>query len=598
MSALPRDPVCGMPVDPATSIAVTVDDEMLYVCSERCRAELLRRPEEYRAPFHASQSARRIAYFSLEIAVDSRLPTYSGGLGILAGDALRSCADLRVPIVGITLLYRHGYFEQHLDARGNQSERPVSWDPERVLKRMPGTIEIAVESRRVRVRAWRHTIVGTSGYVVPVLFLDTNLPENDERDRRLTDALYSGDARHRLAQEVVLGIGGVRMLGALGYDGVERFHMNEGHAALAAVELLAQDGLDYGATREDCVFTTHTPVPAGHDRFDWRLVRDVVGDRIPDDVFKMLGGRDALNMTELALNVSHYVNGVARKHGQVSEEMFPGRGIRYITNGAHSSTWTSEPMARVFDRHFPEWRDDPAMLRKALAVPPEEIWAAHEESKNELSTSIAERTGRALAPDRMTIGFARRSTAYKRGDLIFTDLARLRAIGRGKIQLVFGGKAHPHDAAGKDLIRRIVAAGAELGDDVPVVYLPDYDFDSAKEIVAGVDVWLNTPLPPLEASGTSGMKAAHNGVPSLSVLDGWWIEGCVEGRTGWAIGGVPADPAHDAASLYDKLENVVLPAFADRARWIAIMQQTIALNASFFNTHRMVQQYVTNAYLP
>ncbi|WP_394842323.1 alpha-glucan family phosphorylase [Pendulispora brunnea] len=541
-----------------------------------------------------------VAYLSMEMAIDARIPTYAGGLGVLAGDMLRSCADLAVPVVAVTLLWRAGYFEQRLDESGAQTEEPTSWEPESLLTSLPARVQVQIEGRTVNVRVFQHEIAGASGYTVPVLFLDTDLAENSPEDRRLTDALYGGDAKHRLAQEIVLGLGGVRALRACGFDRVTRFHLNEGHAALAALELYRESSSGnpdeaLHRVRERCVFTTHTPVPAGHDRFEWELVAKVLGEPIPPDLFTALAGRERMNMTLLASNLSHFVNGVARRHREVSEHMFPGRDIRHITNGVHSPTWTSPSFRALFDRHIPEWRDDPSMLRKVLVLPPQEVLEAHAVAKQALLEMVRDRTARNFEPRRLTIGFARRATSYKRLDLVFHDLERLRAVGRGQLQLVFAGKAHPNDVEGKALIGRVFAAARELGDDVPTVYLADYDMDLAKTLVAGVDVWLNTPLPPLEASGTSGMKAAHNGVPSLSILDGWWLEGCVEGLTGWSIGhGDGSDT--DAGSLYEQLEHAVLPAFRSE-RWTSIMQHTIALNASFFNTHRMVQQYVANAYL-
>ncbi len=610
MTDLPKDPVCGMPVDPRTGCSAQVDGHVIYFCSNFCRQEFFRRPGGQPSLVHEAPPNRRIAYFSMEVAVDPRMPTYAGGLGVLAGDTLRSYADLGVPVAGVTLLWRAGYFEQHLDGRGEQTERPESWAPERLLTELPSRVSVEIEGRRVTVRVFRHEIIGAGGYVVPVLLLDTDVAENTPDDRRLTDALYSGDERHRLAQEIVLGIGGVRALRAAGKDRIAMFHLNEGHAALAALELLRERHAetdaqwDFDGVRERCVFTTHTPVPAGHDQFDWGLVRRVLGEPVPESIFTMLAGRERMNMTLLAWNLSHYVNGVARKHAEVSEHLFPGHDIRHVTNGVHSVTWTCEPFRDLFDRHVPEWRDDPAMLRKTMCIPPEQIWEAHARAKAALLELVRERTGRAFGPERLTVGFARRATAYKRPDLVFRDLARLRALGRGKVQFVFAGKAHPNDGDGKELIRHVFAAGRELGDDVPVTYLDGYDVELAKKLIAGVDLWLNTPLPPLEASGTSGMKAAHNGVPSLSVLDGWWLEGCIEGVTGWSIGpartrGAPdGGSEEDAGTLYEKLEKTILPTFyGERPRWISVMQHSIALNASFFNTHRMVQQYVTNAYL-
>jgi len=549
----------------------------------------------------------------MEVAADPRMPTYSGGLGVLAGDTLRSCADLKIPVVGISLLYWKGYFDQTLDEWGNQHENPVTWDPNGLLRVMPTTVQVTHENRSLNIRAWQYDIVGTTGFIVPLLFLDTNLPENYTPDRELTSWLYGGENRERLVQEIVLGIGGVRMLQALGYTQIQRFHMNEGHAALLAIELLrtlkpsgAADW-DFSAVRSRCIFTTHTPVPAGHDRFSYDLVRNSIGDLLPLEVLQMLGGCNELNMTLLGLNLSHYINGVAKRHGQVSQEMFPGYTIDSITNGVHSSTWTCESFKGLYDRHIPGWVNDPFSLRYTISIPNDEIWAAHMEAKQRLLHEVHARTGVQLRHNALTIGFGRRAALYKRADLVLSDPNQLRDIAKhvGPIQLIFAGKAHPKDEPGKGMIQRVVKVAKELKNEVTILYLANYGLFLAQLLTAGVDLWLNTPLRPLEASGTSGMKAAHNGVPSLSVLDGWWIEGHIEGVTGWSIGPWPSESSQegntnvrDAAELYQKLRWVIAPLFFQHhEQWIDVMRHTIAFNASFFNTHRMVQQYAANAYV-
>ncbi len=612
------DPVCGMRIDPAQSLTVELEGRTYRFCSEFCRKTFLADPGRALAqppPLDVEQdpSSRRVAYFSMEVGVDSRMPTYSGGLGVLAGDTLKSLADLRMPAVGVTLLYHGGYFRQRLDAAGNQSELPISWNPADFARPLPAVIAVTVEGRSVAVRAWRHDVAGSQDHVVPLFLLDTNLEQNAPDDRRLTGFLYGGDERYRLSQEIVLGIGGFRMLRALGYDRLEKFHLNEGHASLLALELLRREpdpaavALDIRDVKKRCVFTTHTPVAAGHDKFSYELVSDVLGQPIPLEELRMLGGREELNMTQLALNLSGYVNGVAKRHGEISQKMFPGYPIDSITNGVHSFTWTAESFRALYDRHIPGWARDPFSLRHAIHIPAEGIWAAHVQAKAALLASIAGRSGRRLAPTAFTIGFARRATAYKRPDLALSDPARLAEIakGSGGIQLLFAGKAHPRDEPGKELIRKIHRIASDLEKDLPIVYLEDYDMDLARLLTAGVDLWLNTPLRPLEASGTSGMKAAHNGVPSLSILDGWWIEGHIEGFTGWSIGddttsesGDATADGGDAEELYRKLSDVILPMFyGDRPAWVELMRRTIALNASFFNTHRMVQQYAANAYI-
>ncbi|HON90736.1 MAG: alpha-glucan family phosphorylase [Phycisphaerae bacterium] len=559
---------------------------------------------------------RVFAYFSMEIGLRSDIPTYSGGLGILAGDTILAAADMKVPLVAVTLLPRKGYFHQELDVDGNQIETPETWNPADRLKPLLPRVTVVIEKRPVKIRAWRYDAVGATGGVVPVIYLDTDIAGNDRQDREITQYLYGGDSRYRLCQEYVLGVGGVRMLRALGYDPIDRFHMNEGHAAFLVIELLDEELSRTGArvvkpqhiqaVRDKCVFTTHTPVPAGHDKFGMDLVRKVIGKhRIWDIEAKLSHDHDTLNMTHLALNFSHYINGVSKQHAKVSQAMFPSYSIDAITNGVHAATWVSQPFQKLLDRHTPGWREDNVNLRYALSIPMEALWDAHMKCKAKLIAYVARTQKVKLDPRVFTIGFGRRATGYKRADLFLRDLDRLKKIvsTAGALQIVYAGKAHPQDLPGKSLIRKVFEAREKLGKQIRIVYLPNYDIDIAKIMIPGVDVWLNTPQLPHEASGTSGMKAALNGVPSLSILDGWWIEGCVENLTGWAIDGkarkgVKDTSAQDAAALYDKLQNVVLPMFyGDREQYACIMRAALALNGSFFNTHRMVQEYLLKAYL-
>ncbi|HXI03446.1 MAG TPA: alpha-glucan family phosphorylase [Candidatus Saccharimonadales bacterium] len=557
----------------------------------------------------------RVAYFSMEIALEPGIPTYSGGLGVLAGDTLRAAADRGVDMVGVTLLYRKGYFKQHIDGRGNQSEEPAEWSPAAILMPETPRVHVQIGGRDVAIKAWRYTVRGVRGRIVPVYLLDTALEENDPADRKLTDSLYGGDARYRLSQEIVLGRGGVAMLRALGHDAIGSFHMNEGHSALLALGLMEEECRRTGngaspsavleTVRKRCVFTTHTPVSAGHDRFPKSMAREMIGPETAE-LMDRCGCwiDDSMNMTYLGLFFSHYVNGVSMRHEEISRGMFPGYPISAITNGVHAATWTSDHFQRLFDRHIPQWRHDNLYLRYVQGIPLEEVREAHRVAKRELLTSIERRTGRRLDPKLMTIGFARRAAEYKRLDLLFSDLARLRRIAEtsGPFQVLYAGKAHPMDQPGKDLIRRIVSASSELESVIPVVYLEGYDMTLGLKLCAGVDLWLNTPRKPQEASGTSGMKAALNGVPSLSVLDGWWIEGHVEGVTGWSIGEdvePESDQGREVASLYDKLESKILPLYyAPGLGFASIRRSAIALNGSYFNTQRMLSQYVLNAYTP
>jgi glycogen phosphorylase len=585
---------------------------------------------------------RFVAYFSMEIALENAMPSYSGGLGVLAGDTIRAAADIRLPMVAVSLLYRKGYFRQRLADDGTQTEESVEWEVEKFLQEEAPRVTVALENRQVELRAWRYVVKGVRGYEVPIYFLDADLPTNDARDRELTGSLYGGDPYYRLSQELLLGIGGVRMLRALGHTDLMRYHMNEGHAALLTMELLEAEaervgrtsikGEDIEKVRSKCVFTTHTPVPAGHDKFpvefltrlfpeqarlfdgkdpaQVELIRSIlqVEQNYPD--FQEAAKHGAsVNMTYLALSLSNYVNGVAKLHGEVSRRMFPNVPIEAITNGVHAATWTSPAFQDLFDRYIPSWREDNYSLRGALGLPPEDVWSSHLLTKHDLLEEVRRKTGLKLDPEAFTIGFARRATGYKRADLILKDLDRLRQIAKnaGAFQIVFAGKAHPADTGGKEIIKRIFKAKKALKKNVSIVFLDDYNLDLGGKLTSGGDLWLNTPQYPLEASGTSGMKAALNGVPSLSILDGWWVEGHIEGVTGWSIGAshrrdpepdTVADNVADAESLYSKLESVILPLFyEERNRYLAVMQHAIAINGSFFNTQRMVQQYITDAYL-
>jgi glycogen phosphorylase len=552
-----------------------------------------------------------VAYFSMEIGLNAEMPTYAGGLGVLAGDTLRSAADIGVSMVGVTLLHRKGYFHQTLDANGRQIESAEPWDVQQFLIEQPQRAAVAIEGRTVHLRCWRYVVTGTEGEI-PIYFLDADLAENSAEDRTLTDVLYGDGERYRLCQEILLGIGGVRMLRALGYQAIDRFHMNEGHSALLVIELLQEQARaagrtsvsaeDVAAVRRQCIFTTHTPVPAGHDRFSMEEAVRILGESPMAALQHLCCHEGMLNLTYLGLNFSHYVNGVAMRHGEVSRAMFGDYTIDAITNGVHAVTWTAAEFQALFDRHIPGWRRDNFSLRYALSIPREEIWQAHVGAKGRLIERIARETGSRFDADTFTIGFARRAAEYKRADLLLHDVERLKCLAAAQpLQIAYAGKAHPRDDAGKEVIERVFDAMKAVGPRIAIVYLPNYDLALGRLLTAGVDLWLNTPHPPLEASGTSGMKAALNGVPTLSVLDGWWIEGCIEGITGWSIGDDHVSDGDrsvsDAASMYDQLEHEILPLFHQhRLGYVDVMRHAIALNGSFFNSHRMVEEYELKAY--
>lgn len=551
----------------------------------------------------------RIAYFSMEIAIWPEMPTYSGGLGILAGDTARTAADLDLPMVFVTLVSRAGYLRQVLDEAGRQQDEPDPWDPQAWAVLLHAMSAVEIEGRVVWVRPWLHVLTSPTGGVVPILLLDTDVAENAPEDRTITGRLYGDGADFRLKQEIVLGIGGERLLRALGFA-IVTYHLNEGHAALLTLSLLrrhpqtpthAEGNFLYDLTpvRESCVFTTHTPVEAGHDRFDYGLVERLLGPFIDLGVLRELGGSDVLNMSRLALNLSSYVNGVAERHQETAARMFPGYPIRAITNGVHPATWVHPAVARLFDRLAPHWPHEPDLLGRADLLDDAEVRAAHAAAKAELLGAIRDAGGPVLDPHVPVVAFARRMTSYKRPHLLLDDPDRLVAIAqRFPVQVVFAGKAHPNDNGGRELITRLHDDVQRLRGKVPIAFLPGYDFALARKLVAGADIWLNTPQPPLEASGTSGMKAALNGVPSLSVLDGWWVEGCIEGVTGWAIGAEGDAPEAHGAALLDKLEKAVLPLFHDEPQgWARVMKGAIAKAGAVFTSHRMMRRYAAEAYL-
>jgi starch phosphorylase len=550
-------------------------------------------------------NVNNIAYFSMEIGIRNVIPTYSGGLGVLAGDVIRSGADLSIPMVAVTLVSRKGYLKQKLTANGEQLESPDEWNPSGILELASKTVEVKIEGRGVKVQCWCYEHRSSQGGTVPILFLDTDVDDNAVSDKRITDSLYGGDDRYRLKQEVVLGIGGTRMLEALGFN-VNKYHMNEGHPALLTLELLRKFDLDAETVRHHCIFTTHTPVDAGFDRFSYELVQDVLGQEFPLEVMKPLGGHDKLNMTMLALNLSGYQNGVTKAHMNYSKKLFPLHAIHAVTNGVHSDTWTSRSFHKLFDKYIPGWVSEPELLVRIDKAPFGEIWDAHIENKRSLLAFLEEKAASKMDESALTLGFARRATGYKRATLIFSDLKRLREISkRFPLQVVFAGKAHPRDQSGKQAIKEIFWYKEELKDEIDIVYLENYDMQIAAKLTSGVDVWLNTPFPPMEASGTSGMKAAHNGVINFSVLDGWWIEGCIEGVTGWAIGPSPEESASEderrkleLEDLFNKLRYLIAPKFyEERDAWIEMMKNSIGKVAYYFNTHRMMRRYITDAYL-
>jgi len=586
-----KDPACGMLVDPdKTEFKVERWGKTYHFCNEFCLHSFLEDP--------------KITYFSMEIGIINEIPTYSGGLGVLAGDTIRSSADLKIPLVAVTLISRKGYLKQTITEKGEQLEHSEEWDPSKFMTLLPTSVYVQIQGRPVKIKAWFYEHQSPTGGVVPIFFLDTSDEENAFEDRMITDHLYDGDARNRLKQEIVLGIGGVKMLKALNFK-IKKCHMNEGHSSLLTLELLKDNEMRPDSVKNLCVFTTHTPIAAAFDKYSYDLAYELLGNEYPLELSKKFAGQDNLNMTLLALNLSRAVNGVAKSHMHHSKKLFPGYMISAITNGVYSYMWTCLHFRELYDKYLPGWANEPELLVRVDSIPDDEIWDAHMKAKKDLIDLVREKTGKELDQNILTLGFARRATGYKRATLIFSDLKRLKNVNkRGKIQLIFSGKAHPRDLSGKELIKEIYEYGELLKDEISIVYLENYDMDISAKLTSGVDVWLNTPLPPLEASGTSGMKAAHNGVINFSVLDGWWLEGCIEDVTGWSIGPSPHEVVGDEErrtreldDLYSKMEYIIIPAYDRRDQWIELMQNSIGKIAYYFNSHRMMRRYVTEAYL-
>lgn len=542
----------------------------------------------------------------MEIALESSLPIYSGGLGILAGDALRSAADMGLPMIAVTLTYKAGYFYQQIGPNGEQIEKEMEWDFSDDFEKIDQQVSLELQDKIIRVEAWKYEIVGRNGHIIPVILLDTNLDENEPWQRKLTNVLYDANKFQRIVQEMILGICGYLMVEKLGYNNIKTFHLNEGHAAFLIFELLKKyKTLD--EVKKHCAFTTHTPVRAGLEEFDYNLVNDVFRNRLPQQI-REFGGKNALNMTVLALNASGKINAVSKKHSEVSNKMFPNYKITSITNGIHVGYWLSPYMRDLLNEELTrDWHHNLNLLENALDLDSYELWRAHNKAKHRLIEYENSHSWILFDESMLTIGFGRRIAEYKRPLLIFTDLERLTKIIKKKAQIIFAGKAHPADTLSKSFIKRIYEYSNYLWNsyDIGLVFLENYEINLARLLVSGVDLWLNNPRRYLEASGTSGMKAAINGVLNLSTLDGWWIEGynMSDKKAGWAIGPEPSDPkaenlddASDAEDLYNKLETEIIPLFyKKKSEWQERMKYAIKLGA-YFNTNRMMEEYALKSY--
>lgn len=538
----------------------------------------------------------QIAFFSMEFAVDARIPNYAGGLGVLAADFMNTVADQDLPVVGVSVIY-------------HQSEDPRSaFHPSEFMTLLPERVVVQIEDRQVVLGAYDYEVESASGKISHILFLTSNFPENARWDRDLTKHLYPAHTYTRIGQQALFGIGGVRMLRALGYKDIKVFHMNEGHCALLTLELLRENSYDNNAVRKLCRFTTHTPVAAGHDYYDYALVHQIIGEMMPLHI-KDLASPQQLSMTHLAMNLSLKTNSVAEKHQEVCREMFPSYQFENVTNGVHHLRWASAPMTKLFNDYLPGWQEDPELFYQAPEkLPSVELKDAHAQSKKVLIDWLNQNpeyisAARKLQSEDMfdcetlTIGFARRFVPYKRPTLIFKDLDRLRNVGFKKLQFVFSGRVHPDDYFASSAVKSIRENSRILRGQVKVAFVPNYNLDIAAKLISGVDVWLNNPIVPREASGTSGMKAALNGGLNLSILDGWWKEGAQKyPRSGWSFGvSIPhisdsERDVKDAESFYQVLEEVIDCFYNKPENWVERMKDAVAL-LGFFNTHRCLRHY-------
>ena len=586
--------------------------------------KLLARYDAYQQKPILSNSPKT-AYFCMEFGLHESFPMYSGGLGILAGDHIRSAGDLKLNFVGIGLLYQNGYFAQLLHAGRQVAARPSYLHQKMPIKPVLNerserlVLQIPFREGTIYAYAWLLQIGHAKLYL-----LDTQHPQNSTHQKELTTSLYGGDTRTRIAQELLLGIGGIRLLEALNLP-VEVHHMNEGHSAFLVLELWAremQKGYPpqkaWAHVQSKCVFTTHTPVPAGHDRFYWDLVNEYLGPYrdqlgLTPGMFMNTGREDEhdldspLSMTILALKGSRKANGVSKLHGEVSREMFKNLPfhIGHITNGVHPTAWLAPDLADLFEKYLPDWNENwenPEFWEGVHEIPHEDLWDARQKMRSRLIDEVRARVGRnVLKKDALTIGFARRFATYKRGALIFKDPERLKKILDQGVQLIFAGKAHPADIPGQDVLATVHEFSRDPRFRGQVVFVPNYDAHIGRLMTQGCDIWLNNPRRPREASGTSGQKASLNGNLNLSILDGWWPEG-YDGNNGWAIGDdrewtdLEAQDEFDVESLYSLLEEDIVPCFATETVWTEKMAHTIRTCAPVFNTHRMVRDYLTKMY--
>jgi starch phosphorylase len=544
-------------------------------------------------------SKETYAYFCMEIAINENIPNYAGGLGILAGDTLLSARDMGIRMIGVTLLYKEGFFRQEIGFNGEQLEKPEKWDPYEHLEKLPQEFSISFQNRDIIFEIFQYTL----NQKTKVIFLNTDNKKNHPKDRLICKRLYNKtDKDIFLQQMILLGIAGEKALQILGYDNIKTYHINEAHSGFLTLALKAKE-LSDEEVRSKCVFTIHTPLKSAHPK----IPLDLLKKYLPKGFFEILPEQskfdNSLLLADMVINYSKYTNSVSKRNQQKLQKMYPNQKIETITNGINVARWVSLEMKKLFDKYIDFWKKHPVNLEAVNLIPDAEILSARASAKKRLEKELKKTCNEKFDSNIFTIGFARRFVTYKRADFIFRDPKKLNEIAEKYegIQIVFSGKAPKDQPEGRDLLKKILQYknSSELSKKIKIFFLPNYNIKLAKILIPGVDLWLNNPIIPLEASGTSGMKGALNGVPHLSTLDGWWKEGAQESVTGWTIGkgkeGIEYEK-EDLKSLYHKLEEICDIFYNYPEEWLDIQKNTISINGKYFNTNRMLGEYIRNAY--
>jgi glycogen phosphorylase len=543
----------------------------------------------------------KIGFISMEFGINSKMNTYCGGLGILSGDIIKSCTDMEVKMTGFSILYKKGWFKQKIDDNGYQVIEDDIWDYNALLIDTQKHFKIVIKNVITEVKIWEYKVKSSvNNFENSIYFLDVDIEGNDPIIRQCSNNIYSTNKDIFYCQQVLLSLGIVELEKELDLN-IDIYHLNESHAVFHILNLLSK--YNENEVKSKMVFTSHTPLETAHQKFNLDILKQYISKDLVKKIPASLIQNNEINLTKLALYYSKFSNAVAKRHEEVSDKMYPEFQLDHVTNGVHAETWACSGLGEIFDKYINGWRQDPYLLRQVGVIPDEILEESHMKNKINLCNHVNALYDKGLDPNVFTIGFARRTVGYKRANMILTEMDRLKNISKkfGKLQIIFAGKAYPTDKEGIELIKSLLDACKMQDNNLKIAFIENYNMDIAKKMVLGVDLWLNNPIPPLEASGTSGMKASLNGIPNFSILDGWWVEGHIEGITGWSIGQdlCVGDFCQliEIEDLYAKLENQIFNAWNDKKQWSLIRKSCIALNGPYFNTHRVVQEYILKAYL-